>query len=60
MTKQQAIKALIKMGCTEIVPSGKFSIWATIPAGIAGISSEQRGLFDPRDLLIELVSRTAR
>jgi hypothetical protein len=47
MTKAQAVKALVKLGCTDIQPSGKFCILATLPDGY-------RGLFDPRDLLAEL------
>lgn len=52
MTKQQAIRKLIELGCTNIVPDGKFCIWATLPSG-------ERGLFDPRDLLAELQLKKA-
>jgi hypothetical protein len=48
MTKQQAIKALVKIGWTNIRPEGRFSIWATSPAG-------QVGLFNgPRELLADI------
>ena len=53
MTKQQVIKKLVKMGCTDIRPSGKFCIECTTPSG-------HRGLFDPRDLLMELKAPNAR
>jgi len=50
MTKQQVIRKLQELGVTDIVPDGKFNIWATPPSGY-------RGLFDPRDLLRELEAR---
>ena len=46
-TKAQALAELKRRGWTDIVPNGKFSVYATSPDG-------QRGLFDPRDLLTEL------
>ena len=48
MTKAQAIRRLVKLGWTvEPASHSRFLVWATSPQG-------ERGLFDPRDLLIEL------
>ena len=47
MTKAQAIKALGKLGWTDIQPDGRYSIRATSPEG-------KRVLADPRDLLAEV------
>lgn len=46
MTKQQVIRALHALGVTDIVPHGKYQVEATV--------GTHRGLYDPRDLLIEL------
>lgn len=48
MTKQQAIRELVKLGVTNIEPNGRFSISAVVD-GVPGV-------FDPRDLLTELRS----
>lgn len=48
VTKAQAIAALRALGWT-VEPEGRFSVWATDSSG-------RRGLYDPRDLLIELRS----
>jgi hypothetical protein len=50
LTKQQAIKKIEEFGYTNIEPKGKYSIRATNPEGIEGV-------FDPRDLLRELLER---
>jgi len=51
MTKQKAIKELVKLGWTDIVPDGRFCVYATSPSG-------SRGLFDPKDLLTEILSKS--
>ena len=47
MTKAQAIKRLVALGCTNVVPDGKFCVYLTTPSG-------NRALVDPRDFLKEL------
>jgi hypothetical protein len=47
MTKAQAIKRLVVLGCTNVVPDGKFCVYLTTPSG-------NRSLVDPRDFLKEL------
>lgn len=59
MSKQQAIEKLQKeFGVTDIVPHGKYCIEATVTA--PGSGKQERGLFDPRDLLKELQELQAR
>ena len=47
MTKAQAIKRLVALGCTNIVADGKFCVYLTTPSG-------NRALVDQRDFLKEL------
>lgn len=47
ITKQQAIKRLLGLGCRNVVPDGKFCVYLTTPSG-------NRALVDPRDFLAEL------
>jgi hypothetical protein len=49
MTKRQVIRELQRRGWTDITLYGRFSIEATSPKG-------ERGLYDPRDLLVEIIS----
>jgi len=50
--QERALKELAARGWTNIVRDGRFGIWATSPSG-------SRGLFDPRDLLRELLDEEA-
>lgn len=55
MRKSQVIKALQGLGVTNIRPSGKFAIVADLDYGRGKLN----GLYDPRDLLVELTSAPA-
>jgi hypothetical protein len=53
MTKKQALAELVKLGCSNIVPDGKFCVYVTLPSG-------ERALCDPKDMVRELQERGSK